>query len=122
MNDSQRSRFEFEFIIIPQWAMFVIGKRVGIKTHSFIQASHLLNLVIRHSGALEQPAMFLVLQATGTMTGLPFVYKHLGVLSFISEGTRKTAVVFMRMRKNNPPNIRYEKPSGSQTGAQGIDG
>src|SRR2546421_9815352 len=56
------------------------------------------------------------------MTGLPAVHENSGLLRLIAQRPRHAAMIFVRVRKHDAPDIRNRDSRIAQSGSQNVDG
>src|SRR5499427_10071613 len=99
----------------------IVIERVGILPNFFVEAPHGSDLVVRDAGALQEFEIFFVLQTRGAMPGFPSVHEYLGVLRFVAQRARQPAVVLMRVRQDNAPQIAGGETVLSQAAPERFD-
>jgi len=105
VNDAQRAGIKLQFIAVDEFATVIFVQRIGILAHLFVKPAHRLNLVIRNSGALEQAQILFVLEPRGAMAGLPAMHEYFGILCFIAQRSRQSAVILVGVGKHDAPNV-----------------
>src|SRR5713226_5154582 len=63
-----------------------------------------------------------MLQTPGAVTGFPSMHKHLCILRFVAQRARQTAMVFMRVGKDDASNVGDSKSGALESVAQSCNG
>src|ERR1051325_3459384 len=100
----------------------IVLQRVRVLPNLFIQTAHQLNLVIRHTGSLQQSQVLFVLESCRAMTGFPIMNENLCVLRLVTQRTRESAMVFVCVSKHDTTDVPGRQAVLSEPCAQGLDG
>ena len=114
MNDAQSASLKFKLAFVIQRTVLMFRKRVRVLAHALIHAAHGFDFSFRYTRAYQQLSVLFIFKPPDAMTSFPIVNQDFRVFCFLTKRAGQPAMVFVRMREHDPPNVRDENPCLAQ--------